>query len=420
MASSAMRNIFWLLLLFVAAVVAATFLGRNDALVTVYWAPWRLDMSFNLFLVTLLVACTVVYVALEALNALIGLPQRAREWRLAKRDRVAQAALRQALALFMSGRYTRAHKAAKRAVTIQAETPELGTDPEFTMLANLLAAGSMHRLQDRARRDEHLNAALAVAGNNGTRPAEEGARLLAAEWAFEDRDAERSLRLIGDLGPGVARRTQALRLKLQAARLARQPVDALKTARLLAKHQAFSVDAAKGLLRSLAIEALESARDADQLRRTWQQLDASDRRDAFVAARAATRMAGFGQVEDARAWLKPFWDAAAQRSNEEWSVLSDALVSARAGMGPDWLPRLEAAVVAHPRDPHVGYALGRALAEIKLWGKARQQLERSAEDERLPMRMRHAAWLALAELAEVEGDMERVAACYKRAALVLR
>src|SRR5262245_37372682 len=178
-----MRNIFWLLLLFAAAVVAAAFLGRNDALVTVYWAPWRLDMSLNLFILAFLVVCTVVYVALQAINALIGLPQRAREWRIAKRDRVAQGALRQSLAFFMSGRYSRAHKAAKRAVTIQSETPELGADPEFTMLANLLAAGSMHRLQDRARRDEHLTAALEAAGGNGTRPAAEGGRMTAGEWA---------------------------------------------------------------------------------------------------------------------------------------------------------------------------------------------------------------------------------------------
>lgn len=412
-----MRNIFWLLMLFVAAVVAAAFLGRNDALVTVFWSPWRLDLSFNLFLIALLFGCTVIYVALQALNALLGLPQRAREWRLAKRDRVAQGALREALAFFMSGRFTRAHKAAKRAVTIHSETPELGADPEFTMLANLLAAGSMHRLQDRARRDEHLKSALAASGGNGTRPAEEGARLLAAEWAYDDRDADRSLQLISELGPGVARRTQALRLKLQAARLARQPVDALKTARLLAKHQAFSPDAAKGLLRSLAIEALDAARDADQLRRTWQQLDTSDRRDAFVAARAASLMAGHGRPEEARAWLKPFWDPATRRSGEELAVLSEALVKARSGLGADWLPRLEAVALAHPRVPHVTYALGRALAEIRLWGKARQQLERCADNTELPSSMRRSAWLALAELAEQEGDDARASACYKSAAL---
>lgn len=99
-------------------------------------------------------------------------------------------------------------------------------------MARLLAAGSLHRLQDRAGRDELLKQALAssATGGNG-RAADEGVRLMAAEWALDDRDAERALALLAELPPGLARRTQALRLKLQAARLARQPLDALRTAR---------------------------------------------------------------------------------------------------------------------------------------------------------------------------------------------
>ncbi|MCM5678874.1 heme biosynthesis protein HemY [Schlegelella sp. S2-27] len=414
-----MRAIVWLVLLFAAAVVSAAFLGANDALVTVFWAPWRVDVSFNFFVLALVLTVAVVYVALHGISALIGLPRRAREWRLSKRERSAQQALRESLALFFGARYTRAHKAAQRAVTIQSETPELGTDAEFTMLAHLLAAGSMHRLQDKARRDEHLAQALAAAPPGlVTRPAEEGARLLAAEWALEDRDADRALELVAELSPGVARRTQALRLKLQAARLAQRPLDALPTARLLAKHQGFSQSAAIGLLRSLAVEALETARDADQLRRVWQQLDAADRRDAFVAARAATLMSRTGAFEEARGWLRPFWDQAAELPADERAELSRALVAALSGVGPDWLPRLEAAAAADPRDPHLAYALGRALAEMKLWGKARQQLERCVDDEQLAPAQRRAAWRSLAELAEREGDRDRVHACYRHLAEV--
>lgn len=414
-----MRAVVWLILLFASAVVAAAFLGANDGLVTLFWAPWRVDISFNFFVLSLVLTVAVVYVALHGISALIGLPRRAHEWRLAKRERSAQQALRESLALFFGARYTRAHKAAQRALTIQNETPELGSDAEFTMLAHLLAAGSMHRLQDKARRDEHLAQALAAARPGvGTRPAEEGARLLAAEWALEDRDAERALELIAELSPGVARRTQALRLKLQAARFAQRPLDALPTARLLAKHQGFSQSAAIGLLRSLAIEALETARDADQLRRVWQQLDAADRRDAFVAARAAILMSRAGAFDEARNWLRPFWDQAAALPADERAELSRALVASLSGLGPDWLPRLEAAVAADPRDPYLTYALGRALAETRLWGKARQQLERCADEEQLAPALRRAAWRTLAELAEREGDRERVSSCYRHAALV--
>lgn len=413
-----MRAIVWLLLLFAVAVLSASVFGRNDALVTLYWAPWRVDVSVNLFVVALILGCLAVYTFINAANTLVGLPRRAREWRTARRERLSQQALREALALYFGGRYTRAHKAAQRALAIQAETPGLDGDREFAMLGQLLSAGSMHRLQDRARRDQHLARALEVTGTPATRAAEEGARLLAAEWALDDRDAERALQLLGELSPGVARRTQALRLKLQAARLALQPLDALRTARLLAKHQAFSPVAAKGLLRSLACDALDSAYDADQLRRVWQQLDAADRRDAFVAAHAAQRMGVLGAPGEARAWLRPFWDQIGERSEEERVVLSDALVSCVEGIEAEWLPRLETAGRAMPRDAAVSHAIGRVLAEVQLWGKARQQLEACAADASLPPGQRRDAWLRLAEIAEREADEDRATECYRQAALV--
>jgi HemY protein len=284
LSNSYMKNIIWLILLFGAAVLAATSLGTNDGLVIFAWRGQRVDISLNLFLLGLLGLCTTAVISIQTVNALIGLPTRAREWRVAKRDRKAQAALRDALAQYFGGRYSRSQKSAQRALVIQANTPELAQDNEFTMLSHLLAAGSAHRLQNKTVRDEQLQQALDLPQHSASaRSVEEGARLLAAEWAIDDRNAERALQLLNALPVGVARRTQALRLKLQATRLGRQPQEALRTARLLSKHQGFSQVAAQGLLRSLAFESLETAHDADQLKRVWTQFDAQDRRDAFVA-----------------------------------------------------------------------------------------------------------------------------------------
>ena len=252
------------------------------------------------------------------------------------------------------------------------------------MLGHLLAAGSAHRLQNRALRDEELRQALAIAGRSpSARSAEEGARLLAAEWALDDRDAPRALQLLAELPLGVARRTHALRLKLQAARLGRQPQEALKTARLLVKHQGFSEVAAVGLLRSLAFEALDTVHDLDQLRRLWNGFDAADRRDPFVAARAATRAMALGAAEDARAWLRPLWDRITDLGAEERAIVAEALALRRAGIGAEWLPRLESACAALPRDGSVALAAGSALAERGLWGKARTLLEQAADDATL-------------------------------------
>ena len=224
------------------------------------------------------------------------------------------------------------------------------------------------------------------------------------------------MELLAQLPIGVARRTHSLRLKLQAARLGRQPQDALKTARLLAKHQGFSKIAAQGLLRSLASESLDTAHDVDQLRRVWMQFDPVDRRDAFVAARAAERAAALGSFDDARGWLRPFWDRFAEFGADERAAIALSLVGALDGIGPEWLPRLEAVSLAYPREGAIALAVGCALAERQLWGKARRLLEEAAADAALASASRRKAWLVLATLARHERDAARMARCFEAAA----
>ena len=89
-----MRGVIWLVLLFVVAVVAATTLGSNDGLVTLYWRGWRTDLSLNLFIILLVGSCVVLMSAAQALNSLVSLPRRAGEWRALRKERAAQAALR--------------------------------------------------------------------------------------------------------------------------------------------------------------------------------------------------------------------------------------------------------------------------------------------------------------------------------------
>lgn len=412
-----MRAVLWLLLLFAVAVVAAATLGTNDGLVSLYWRGWRTDLSLNLFLVLLIATCLVLMLMLRGALGLLDLPTRAHEWRQARRERVAQRALHDALAYYFSGRFSRAQKAARRALAVRQAAPELEPDRQFSVLAHVLAAGSSHRLQDRAARDAALRDAFDLGrGNAQADAAQEGARLLAAEWALDDRNAERALELVAEMPQGVARRSHALRLKLQAARLGRQPLEALKTARLLAKHQAFTPAAAEGLLRTLAFEALDTARDVDQLRRVWLQFDNLDRRDPLVAARAVTRAADLGAVDEARGWLRPFWERLDSLAPEERAALAQALTRATPGIGGEWLARLEGAAAAFPREGAIALAVGSALAERQLWGKARALLELAATDAALAVRWRRDAWLKLAHLARQAGDTERAADCFESAA----
>lgn len=414
-----MRGVIWIVLLFVVAVVAATTLGSNDGIVTLYGSGWRTDLSLNLFVIIVVAACFVLVSAAHALEALVSLPQRASEWRALRRERAAQAALRDAQAEFFSARYSRAHKAATKALAIQQESETLAGDLSFTVVAHLLAAGSLHRLQDRTRRDELVQQLLQLLKKgNGARGVEDGARLLALEWAVEDRDVPRAQEMLAELPPGVARRTQALRLKLQVSRLARDPLQALYTARLLANHQAFSPAAAQGLLRSLAFEVLDGAHDIQQLRRLWESLDTADRRDAHVAARAAVRAVALGQAEDGRRWLQPYWDRLGELDREAREQVALALMEAAPGIGSDWLPRLEGALSAFGSEPAVVAAIGAAFADRQLWGKARRLLEQAGSSVSLAGRARRQSWRFLAAMAREEGDDPRAQECERAAAAI--
>lgn len=402
-----MRAVVWVVLLFVVAVVAAATLGPNDGLVSFYVQGWRLELSLNLFIVLLLVTCFVLVSTMQAVNALLSLPVRAKEWRALRRERAAQAALREALGEYLGGRYTRAHKAAQRALAIHDSMPDAEADRELQVLSHLMSAASLHRLQDRARRDEQMQLARNLRRPGVPRSGDDGVMLMAAEWAIDDRDASRALALLADLPPGVARRTQALRMRLQAQRLARQSLESLRTARLLAKHQGFSPLAARGLLRSLAVEAIDGTHDIDQLQRVWQQLDGADQADPYIAAHAARRASGFGAFDEARAWLRPLWDRMDELGRDERAEVALALQACLAGIGPEWLPRLEAAMTAHPNEPAVVVAVGSAYAERQLWGKALRPLEQAAQAGDLPSAARRHARRTLAQLAREQGDEER-------------
>jgi HemY protein len=95
------------------------------------------------------------------------------------------------------------------------------------------------------------------------------------------------------------------------------------------------------------------------------------------------------------------------------------LVAAVQGIGLEWLPRLEAAAQAFPRDGAVALAVGSALAERQLWGKSRRLLEQAAGDTELANPARRLAWLGLARQAQNDEDAARAARAFEAAARLL-
>ncbi|MFM2275637.1 MAG: hypothetical protein RL211_1509 [Pseudomonadota bacterium] len=423
-----MRSAFWFLALFCMAVAGALFAGNNESTITVFWPPYRVDLSLNLAVLGLLTTFFVLHLAIRALAALFAMPDHARRWRLQHRERAMHVALLDALFNLLAGRFLRARKAAEQ-VLVQGKSLAQGGDKlpyasRLLALSHLLVSESAHALQDKVVRDEHYLLAMGQINVHDAQEARDGVQLRAACWAVHDRNATIAFKHLDELPVGTARRTLALRLRLRAARMARRTGVALETARLLANHRAFSASAAQGVLCGLALELIAAAHDEAQLRKAWAQLDESERAMPEVAIAAAERTVVLGaDIVMSRNWLLPVWDGMAnEQSPMSWlqrvrvvRVLEEGFSKASGAPDAAWLTRIETAQMNKPGDVLLQYLAGITCMHLQLWGKAQQLLTHSLAGLRDEALCRN-AWRSLAEMAQRRGDGEAAAQAYRNAA----
>jgi HemY protein len=419
-----MRAALWFLAIFAAAVGVALFASQPDGTVTLFWPPHRVDISLNLVLLLLLAAFVLLHLALRAVAALLELPTRAKAWRATQRERAMHTELNDAIAHQLAGRFSRARKlaetSAQHAANLGSAVPQ---SSQVKVMAHLLAAEAAQSLQDPATRDAQVQAALGVDLPKNAAHIYEGVHLRAARWALDDRDPAAALSRLDSLPQGTQRRTLALRLKLRAARQARRNADALDTARLLAKHGAFSPAAAQSMVRSLATHTLTDAHDAQQIMRAWDNLTAAERAQSEVATHAALRLVNVSantpeasaQQERARAWLQTAWDNYPSLGDSAQSRLVQALEATLETIDTAWLGKIEAAQRQLPRDGRLQYLAGMACMKRELWGKAQQLLTVATEDLK-DEPLKRSAWRALALLAEHRGDAAAAAKAWRSAA----
>jgi HemY protein len=425
-----MRIALWLLAIFAAAVGIALFATRSTGTVTLFWPPYRIDLSLNLVLLLLAALFMLLYLALRAFGALANLPSQARAWRASQRQNAMHAELRDAMAHLLSGRFARAKKQALLAHQHALALADDAADKhglEVQSMALLIAAESAQSMQDTPERERLVQAALDVPLPKSAQHFKEGTTLRSARWMLDEHDPATSLKRLATLSQGAQRRTLALRLKLRALQQARQQTEALETARLLAKHGGFSSQAAQSIVRSLAIAALSEAHDADQLTRAWGQLADAERQQPEVATHAATRLinlsAGSPEAlelhERARAWIEPVWRCYPQLTESAQIRVVRALEASFSsdGMAVDhaWLSKIETAQRQLPHDTRLQYLAGMVCLRRQLWGKAQQLLSGCAAhlgDENL----KRSAWRNLAFLAEQRGDEAAALVAWKKAA----
>jgi HemY protein len=425
-----MRAALWFIGLFGIAVAVALFVGNNQGTVTLFWPPYRIDLSLNMVLLLLVASFVLCHAALRGLSVLTQLPRQARRWREQQKERAMHHALLDALSHLQAGRFLRARKSALSALALEESlSTALADVPHGRQLratAHMVAAEGSHALQDTPQREIHLAQVLECAPHDGTaveQETREGAQMRAARWALDDRDALLALERLAALPQGASRRTLALRIKLKAARLARHTENALETARMLAKHRAFSPAASASIVRGLVLELIHDTRDTGRLQQLWLDLDPDERVMPEIAVPAARQLVRLGgDLSQARAWLLPVWEYATARmealSESQMQTLVLALQDCLDGIDSQWLARIETASRNNPREPRLQYLAGMACVQRQLWGKAQQLLTQCAPQLGAgPLRVH--AWQQLARMAEHRNDSEAAAAAWKQAALSL-
>ena len=421
-----MRAALWFVGLFALAVALALFAGNNQGMVSLFWPPYRVDISLNMALLALLGLFVLCYASLRGVAVLGQLPEQTRRWRQQQKERKLYAALIRSLAHLQAGRFVRASKSARELLehsnSLRHSNAAVPLDSSLRSIAHLLAADSAHALQDPSVRDQHYAQLLEDTSHQPSPLAQEvreGAQMRAARWALDDRNPQESLQRLAQLPQGAARRTLALRIKLKAARLAQDNATALETTRLLAKHGGFTPASASSLIASLVGEEIRACHDTQQLEKLWRSLPTAEQHHPDIALPAVRQWIDLaGDAAQARQWLLPLWEAYihGQLPTYQAQRLFLALQHSLENLDGAWLKRIEQAQTHYPKEALLQYLGGMACLQRQLWGKA-EQLLRQSLPRLQDTALQASCWRALAILAEQRNDPAAATTAWRAAAL---
>ncbi|GAB4177021.1 MAG: heme biosynthesis protein HemY [Rhodocyclaceae bacterium] len=386
-----MRALIWLLALFAAAVGLAIAARHDYGYVLFVAAPYRIEMSLNLFVAGALAAFVFGYLALRLAATTLSLPRRVREFRARQRERLAARRFEDAFRYFVEGRYGHALKEAAAAFSTEQPQP----------LAALLAARAASAMHDPDREREWLKRAAGSA--SGMQLAQ---RMTELELHIEARRFEDAARVLAQLAESGQKHVAAQRLALRVYAALGRWQDLLRTLRILEKHRAIAAEPAAALRQRAHLETIRAlAGEGAALAAYRDALPRGERSDARVNAALVRALLDAGECAAAQRIIE---ECLAQHWNEElvpmYAQCEDGDALARITRAEQWLRD-------RPQDANLLLALGRLCEQHRLWGKAESYLEAS-----LALRPTPEAHLALARLFDSLGRHEEADRHFRAAA----
>ena len=370
-----MKYLIWILGLFAAAVALTTAALHNSAYVLFVYPPYRVELSFVLFIVLLLAAFAAGYLIVRFIITVLRLPAYVRQYRLDRAQTKARKVSEEMLGAFFEGRYQAAEKAALHAI-------KLG---ETSALYSVIAARSAHELGEYRKRDAYL------AANEGKTIGDSTMRLMAAsKFMLDQRDPQAALNALHELrDSGVKGHIGAISLELKAQQQAGNWDKVLNVLDQLEKRSSIDETVAGQLRQQAWLEKIRQQENLQDLSACLKNMPADFKRRGKVVATAAQALIRHGGGPLAQQWLAESLNA--QWDSELVALYGDCIsnnVVAQIEQAEKWLNQ-------HRQDAGLLLALGKLCLHQKLWGKAQNYLDASLSIE--PSR---AAYHALAQLAE--------------------
>lgn len=362
-----MRSLFWLLLLGLLAIGVAL-LGRlSEGYVLWVVPPWRIEASFNLYVLAQLGLLLLAYLLLRAIANTLSLPGVVSAYRARRARRRDERLAAEALRLLWEGRYSHALKNAEKVVQHGGEQ-EVGADGTAVGIAALVGFKAAYALRDEARLPvwrAHAEAMDAAGWRT--------ARLLGEiAVALDARDFAGAQAAFDQLGPKERRQISAQRLALRMAQGAGDWAALLRIARQLEKHGALTSEQARPICLRAYHGMLDTLQDDPrQLLRTWRGMSAADRQDLRLARRAARALSAAGACAESARLIEDYLD-------ERWeSMLLEEYAACEGGDVLGRIAQCEKWLHGHQNDGMLLLTLGRLCVLRQLWGKAQSYFEAS-------------------------------------------
>jgi HemY protein len=341
------------------------------------------DTTLQTTLVFAVAALLVLWGLLGVLLRMLRWPMRA--W-LQRRHRRGRERVAAGLTALAEGDHRRALRELERAAH----------HAELRAPAMLATARAAHARGDTARAQSALD--------DAAKDAPAAALALRARFLLEQGKPDEALAVLKPQAATKNLSPSGWRQLAEAALLCGDHAASMQAIEALARGDAHSPEALAALRARVLTAALADAPDAERLNAMWAELPRTQRALPEALVAYARRAAALGQVlaamDELESALRKRWS---ERLIRAYGELGEAHADVRVQRAEGWL-------ATQLNSPELLLALGRLCIQTKLWGKAREYLERG-----LALAPSAPLWEALGDCRSAQDAALDAAICYRNA-----